>query len=402
MNSKRARQASVWVAAAMTLGLALTACGSDKPEARGSSLSTSELDGDPIRIGEITDASISATQSVVPGAVDAAAKYINEELGGIQGRPVEIVHCDPKATPAGTQTCADQMVKEGVFAVTGASLVLGACCVSTLVNAEIPLFTVPLQTQEYESDWVVGLGGYAATNSFGVGSWVADQGAEKVTLITLDTPASESQTERLTEALGDSVDLTTISIALGTADVTPFINQALGSDPDYMVVFVDTPTEIKLQAAFKSAGFPMDHIVSGGSSVDADSFYGPAGDQAAGVHQTIQFHSFFNTEDPEVATYLEAMDAAGAKAQSLFAQWTFSSMMTIYNAAKDLDELTGSALHEYFVNAESVPTFMGDDLIPLSETVDGFAGIRNPHVQIVQWNGEELVPVARVNGLVKE
>src|SRR3546814_12356513 len=47
-----------------------------------------------------------------------AVEYANEYLGGIGGRPIELVVCGNGATPAGAQDCANQLVEQDVVAVT--------------------------------------------------------------------------------------------------------------------------------------------------------------------------------------------------------------------------------------------------------------------------------------------
>src|SRR3546814_19247287 len=44
--------------------------------------------------------------------IDAGAELVNAELGGIQGRPVEIVHCNVGVDQASNQECAQKYAND--------------------------------------------------------------------------------------------------------------------------------------------------------------------------------------------------------------------------------------------------------------------------------------------------
>src|SRR3546814_7395124 len=70
-----------------------------------------------------------------------AVEYANEYLGGIGGRPIELVVCGNGATPAGAQDCANQMVEQDVVAVTLPFTGYGEATAPIITGAGIPYIT---------------------------------------------------------------------------------------------------------------------------------------------------------------------------------------------------------------------------------------------------------------------
>jgi len=82
--------------------------------------------GDPIRIGMINNSSgPAAAFPEIARAAEVGAEWVNAELGGIDGHPIEIVGCDVKFSAAGSQSCGQQMVQEGVPVVLGGIDIFG-------------------------------------------------------------------------------------------------------------------------------------------------------------------------------------------------------------------------------------------------------------------------------------
>ena len=82
--------------------------------------------GTPIRIGMINQEVGAAGAFPELSAADrAAVEFINRELGGVDGHPIELIVCDTKFSPAGSQACSQRMVQEDVAAVTGGIDVFG-------------------------------------------------------------------------------------------------------------------------------------------------------------------------------------------------------------------------------------------------------------------------------------
>jgi len=100
---------------------ALLASGCASGEASAPTATATELTGDPIKIGFINrEAGTTQSLSQQSAGARAAVQYINEELGGVDGHPLEIEVCATDGTPATAQTCAQEMVSyDPSFVTTG-------------------------------------------------------------------------------------------------------------------------------------------------------------------------------------------------------------------------------------------------------------------------------------------
>lgn len=72
------------------LALALTACGSDDAESSDGS-DNPDLTGPAVKVGFLNPSGGAVPQPGADTGAQAAVKYINTELDGIGGRPIELV-----------------------------------------------------------------------------------------------------------------------------------------------------------------------------------------------------------------------------------------------------------------------------------------------------------------------
>ena len=108
--------------------------------------------GEPIRLGMINqDTGAVGAFPELTLAAQAAVDFVNAELGGIDGRPLELLTCDTGFSPEGSTACAQRLVSEGVVAVTGGIDVWGAS-IPVLESNEIPYIGgIPVSDAELRS-----------------------------------------------------------------------------------------------------------------------------------------------------------------------------------------------------------------------------------------------------------
>src|SRR5262245_31184128 len=95
------------IALAAVCALALTGCGSGDSGSSGGK--------EPLVIGYLSsenDPAADYPEGRV--AAEAAVKYINEELGGLDGHPLKLKTCIVTSAPEPSQACANEMVQEQV------------------------------------------------------------------------------------------------------------------------------------------------------------------------------------------------------------------------------------------------------------------------------------------------
>lgn len=241
-------------AALLALVLLGVACDSDSDDAGDSETSESTTDaaavlgepnpatGEPFTIGFAVDTGSGAVETAdSQTAAAAAADYVNEYLGGVGGRPLEIDFCETDNTAAGATACVNTFVQNGDSVVMSAVSGNGDSLATGAAEAGVPYVT--LQGNSFPE--------FIEPNSFSLtGNAVGVLGAPigpmqendltDLAILTIDVPAATQAVDAIArpayEAAGINLEL--IPVAPGTADLSA--NVTSGSDADLWLVLGDT------------------------------------------------------------------------------------------------------------------------------------------------------------------
>lgn len=241
----RRRQRLAVPAVLLSVALVTAACGSDSDASdssdSGSGTDTSSLlgeaneaTGEPVKIGWMSTGQTQAVDTIdeIRGA-EMAAAYANAHLGGLGGRPIEVVVCEDKGTPAGAQACGNQFVSEGVAAVAAGSSSASDQTIQILDPAGIPFAANLVSTQTMlgaENGFVF----YNPLAAFGTpAAYARSEDISSAAVIVIDVPAASGPAKQLSPAFFGNVDATAEVIAIppGTADMTPQIQAAQENEP---------------------------------------------------------------------------------------------------------------------------------------------------------------------------
>ena len=120
---------------------------SEEPTGEPFKIGVQNLEGDPN--GSFPEFSI---------AIQAAADYVNAELGGLGGRPIEIVLCKSIVSPDDSQRCANELSAEGVDLAISTINFFGNHY-SIYRGAGIPVLAVtPITIADFTSEGVFAIG----------------------------------------------------------------------------------------------------------------------------------------------------------------------------------------------------------------------------------------------------
>ena len=218
---------------AMTAGMTVAGAG-----AASASSTSGAATGSPVTIGIITDGGGSSsigTSALVAQGAQAAVKYVNADLGGLAGHKVNLYVCENQSTPAGGQTCANDMVQKGVVAVVEPFTGQGQTEVPTIVGAGIPYITI----SGASSAELTSTGAYALEGGFPayLGAMALSakaHGYKKVAFLVENVPAAIQGAEELGglvyKAAGVGFDV--VPVNPGTADVSPQLQSAVSAGAD--------------------------------------------------------------------------------------------------------------------------------------------------------------------------
>lgn len=208
------RVAAGAVAAACVLSVA--ACSSSSSDDSGSSNGGSAADGgtqatgEAVKVGVFDPSKGPAAQPGVMTGVNAAVDYINNQIGGIGGRPVEIVDCDIDLTsPETTISCANQFVQGGVSAAIDGFNTESAAAMPILSSAGIPLVgLIPYNTATGAvADDRVYFGPPPAAFLVGFMQSLKAEGKNSLTLANADLPQAHQVFDGLMVPLGQQLGI---------------------------------------------------------------------------------------------------------------------------------------------------------------------------------------------------
>ena len=186
-----------------------------------------------VTIGLISDGGGSSgigTAALVEQGAKAAVAYENEYGHGLEGHKIDLYVCENQSTPAGGQTCANDMVQHGVVAVVEPFTGQGQTEVPTIVGAGIPYITISgASTAELTSPGSFALeGGFPAY--LGAMALSAKQhGYKKVDFLVENVPAAIQGAQALGGIVykAAGVGFTVIPVNPGTADMSPQLQSAV-------------------------------------------------------------------------------------------------------------------------------------------------------------------------------
>lgn len=354
--------------------------------------------GEPIRIGTINqDTGAAGAFPELTQADRAGVRFVNEELGGVGGRPLELVACDTRFSPAGSQACAQQMVDAGVVAVVGGIDVFGDG-ITTLERNGIPYVGgIPVSFASVRSPLSFQFSGGSWGAMLGFADYVMRElDAKRVSILHGDFgPINDAAAygRRALEEAG--VEVRMVAMPLVGADFLPLVTTANEGSPDAIVVLTaDTGCVPTMQAA-ADLGVTAPLFLTGACA--APKILADAGDAAEGRYFNVEGPIRPDDPDPDTALYTavverygDGLDAPGAGTVS------FRSLMNLYVVMRDLgpDGVTPEAVVEAFRAARDVPSFMGHPYTCDGEQLAGLAAMCAPQQIIARFSGGALEQVS--------
>ncbi|MCW2622041.1 MAG: putative amino acid transporter [Frankiales bacterium] len=240
------------LALALSVALLAAACGggddSGTDTAAGATPSSggvlgplNKATGTPITFGYLSTGKTTTIDSTPDiRAAQAAAKYVNEHKGGINGHPIELKVCEVTLEPAKAADCANQMVAAKVPAVLAGSTLNGVDpIVKTLSDAKIPFIVDVTPVQSALTTPGVFIMANPLVTFVGPAAYAKKKSYKRVVFVLLGVPALTGPAQSIAKPAFDKagVTLDVLPVAPGTADMTPQIQSVERNNPDlYLIV----------------------------------------------------------------------------------------------------------------------------------------------------------------------
>ncbi|WP_134325357.1 ABC transporter substrate-binding protein [Cumulibacter soli] len=346
--------------------LALASCASSNDDVD----TTGGLDGEPIVIGvQSLDTGPVAYPQNTYGA-EAAEWYINNEMGGINGQPIELNICSGDGTPETGVKCANSFVKDDMPVVFDAydGTSMGAMT-PILKEAGIPIVGLLAGQAVAESaDYGTAFyfSGPLETSALGMVTVLANEGKKTASLALTDAPSSHGYVDDLVVPMGEKlgVDVTGVYVKADNINFQTLAATELDGDPDVAGI-IALPEEActGLLGALRQSGF------------DGTAFMGSCsqfieelpGEQAAGaiVQPRLWVPESYEHAPAEVQdqldSFAEAMEEVGYEdEQSARSLYSFAGLVNLATIMSDIDgEITSESVLEAMKGLKDFPTFAG-------------------------------------------
>lgn len=376
----------LWRAAVVSsaLALALAGCassddtdGEDEPDAAASTTAAAEeLDGPPVKVGFLNPSGGPVPQPGAETGATAAVDYVNGQLGGIGGRPLELVSCDTDTTPESATSCANTFVEEGVVAVMDGFNLSSSATLPVLSSAKIPLVgMIPFDsvTGSKAEDRVY----FAAPQaSFLVGAMQAfkEAGKDSIVLALVDTPSSHQTIDTLLPALAQALDMEASGVYFSPTNpnFTALAATIAKDDPDVGGLMA-SPNEAACTALVQGLRqLSYDGTIFTAACTDYIEA-APADAAGGALYSSTWLPASMDHAPEEVKGDLEiaqqAIEGVEGGTGGFYAYAEFAQLVTFATALADVEgELTGETVLSTLKGLKDFPSFLGPAITCGSKT----------------------------------
>ncbi len=355
-----------------------------------------DRDATPVKIGfiGINDGPIAALPELLQ-ATETAVEFINTELGGVDGHPIELTPCSVSLSPESSQRCARQLLDDGVVAVLGGINVMGGPGIALLEEAGVPYVGgIPVSYDEMRSPISFQFSGGTAGAFAAFAADAAQRvGAKKVGMVYVDYGAvaegAHTYGAELMKRLGVK-EVVEVTFPLTSTDVVAPIQKALDAQPDALIVgAADTSCAPALDAV---ADLKVDvPVYMVGACADKKWLDQVGYDRAEGTIFNIEGRlnqRVVNSADAEIYNAViseygpNGLNAAGAATVS------FRSTMNLWAAFEQLGtDATPTSVIDWFRATDEQPSFDGHPYTCDGQQVPKLPALCSPQQVLVELTG---------------
>jgi branched-chain amino acid transport system substrate-binding protein len=297
-------------------------------------------------------------------AAEAAVDYVNDNLGGVKGRPLKMTHCESLGTPDSAINCANQAVDAKPDVVIKGVDVAGGSAVPIVTGAGLPYVTLNAGSpSEVDHKLAFSLSSGFAAQFAPVAAYAKTKGYKSLGVIytnvqPLSTPLNGPFAQLLAK---DGISYVPEPVDITAADVTSEYNALIAKHVGAILI-VTTLAQCTASLQARSSLSDSTPLFMS-SSCDVPSALSSV--SASTTDGTI--FAFQDTSavpgDADTKTYLQAMKTYEPSASvGSFAPSAFESIMDFYRAmltAKDPSTLDAASVATTLESAKSTPLFMG-------------------------------------------
>lgn len=318
-------------------------------------------------------------------AAQAAVDHVNDDLGGVNGRPLRLEVCRTNGSPESSAACANSLLEKRPVAVLGGVDLGAAASLPVFENAGIPYIGgSPALGEELTSPAAWMLAGGVVGDLLGMADYaLSTLKVKKVGALYVDLPGVLTTVIAAAEVVLRSKGVTDVKLVAASADAADFaapLKAATAGNPDAVIVLFPAQTCARIMSAARSlrvtAKLFYTSACASQAVVDAA---GPAAENAYFASGYVPF----DDPSPEVATW--KAEARVSKPSAL-SQAGFAVAMDVYDLLRDGTD-TPAALTAKLRATVAHTGYMAHTYTCDRKQVPLLAAVCNPYVRLLQYKG---------------
>ncbi|KLL11418.1 ABC transporter substrate-binding protein [Protofrankia sp. BMG5.30] len=378
----------VVAAAAVTLAV-LAGCTSQRGSGSNSpGQPANHLNGPPVKIGFVSMENTplgSFPETRI--AAESAVAYANAALGGVHGRPLELVPCATNGSPESSQDCANRLIAADPVAVIGGVDLSTEAAMPLYQQASIPYVSgSPQLSGELSSPNSFSLTGGTLTELLGITDYLTTtKHVTKVHALYADLPglltAAIQGSRSILQKKGVS-EVRLVPEKVDTADFAPAVSQVASGNPDAIVVVFPAQSCARIAQVAGSLQVKAPIYFVGSCATAAVA---RAGGQATG---NMNFASGYlpldaTGGDQDSRAFRENVPEAS---RSPLSQASFSTVLAARSLLTEITQTTPGDLRNAFRAARDHPNVMAHSFTCDGTLIKAFPAVCNTAVRILRWS----------------
>ena len=318
-------------------------------------------------------------------AAQAAVAHVNDDLGGVNGRPLRLEVCRTNGSPESSASCANSLLEKRPVAVLGGVDLGAAASLPVFEKAGIPYVGgTPALGEELTSGAAWMLAGGVVGDLLGMADYALDTlKVKKVGALYVDLPGVLTTVIAAAEVVLRSKGVTDVKLVAASADAADFappLKAATAGNPDAVIVLFPAQTCARIMAAARSLRVTARLFYT--SACAAQAVVDAAGPAAENAYFATGFLPF-DDPSPEVATW--KAEAKVSKPSAL-SQAGFAVVMDVYSLLKDGADTPAAVITELRATVQR-PGYMAHPYTCDRKQVSLLSAVCNANVRLLQYKG---------------
>jgi branched-chain amino acid transport system substrate-binding protein len=331
-------------------------------------------------------------------AAQAAVAHVNEDLGGVNGRPLRLEVCRTNGSPESSAACANSLLEKKPVAVLGGVDLGAAASLPVFEKAGIPYVGgTPALGEELTSPAAWMLAGGVVGDLLGVADYaLGTLKVKKVGALYVDLPGVLTTVIAAAEVVLRSKGVTDVKLVAASADAADFappLKAATAGNPDAVIVLFPAQTCARIMTAARSLKVTAKLFYT--SACASQAVVDAAGPAAENAYFATGYLPF-DDPSPEVATW--KAEAKVTKPGAL-SQAGFAVVMDLYSLLKDGADTPAAVTTELQATLQR-PGYMAHPYTCDRKQVSLLAAVCNANVRLLQYKGGRFADLTNtwVNG----